>query len=110
MVRSQPSRGLPTDARANERKLERETGFEPATSTLARSHSTTELFPLARTLTVPHGPVGFNRHGPDRPPHTFTSPSTRAPSSGDVGLMENPFPHSNPAAVVSRGINSRCQW
>jgi hypothetical protein len=27
-------------------KLERETGFEPATSTLARSHSTTELFPL----------------------------------------------------------------
>ena len=36
-------------------KVERETGFEPATSTLARSHSTTELFPLARTLTVPHG-------------------------------------------------------
>ena len=37
--------------------MERETGFEPATSTLARSHSTTELFPLARTLTVPHGRV-----------------------------------------------------
>ena len=28
-----------------EQCLERETGFEPATSTLARSHSTTELFP-----------------------------------------------------------------
>jgi hypothetical protein len=41
--------------------MERETGFEPATSTLARSHSTTELFPLARTLTVPHGPAGGNR-------------------------------------------------
>src|SRR3954454_6436232 len=27
-------------------KLERETGFEPATSTLARSHSTAELLPL----------------------------------------------------------------
>ena len=27
-------------------KLERETGVEPATSTLARSHSTTELLPL----------------------------------------------------------------
>ena len=26
-------------------ELERETGFEPATSTLARLHSTTELFP-----------------------------------------------------------------
>src|SRR4051794_17425157 len=36
-----------TAARVRERKLERETGFEPATSTLARSHSTTELFPLA---------------------------------------------------------------
>ncbi len=30
--------------------LERETGFEPATSTLARSHSTTELLPLNMTL------------------------------------------------------------
>ena len=28
-------------------KMERETGFEPATSTLARLHSTTELFPLS---------------------------------------------------------------
>ena len=26
--------------------MERETGFEPATSTLARLHSTTELLPL----------------------------------------------------------------
>ncbi len=28
------------------KRLERETGFEPATSTLARLHSTAELFPL----------------------------------------------------------------
>ncbi len=28
--------------------MERETGFEPATSTLARSHSTAELFPLSK--------------------------------------------------------------
>jgi hypothetical protein len=39
--------GSPSQARSRERRLERETGFEPATSTLARSHSTTELFPLA---------------------------------------------------------------
>ncbi len=32
------------------KKMERETGFEPATSTLARSHSTTELFPLNLNL------------------------------------------------------------
>ena len=30
--------------------LERETGFEPATSTLARSHSTAELLPLNRFI------------------------------------------------------------
>ena len=30
--------------------MERETGFEPATSTLARSHSTTELFPPLPSL------------------------------------------------------------
>jgi hypothetical protein len=33
------------DRGAQEDYLERETGFEPATSTLARSHSTTELLP-----------------------------------------------------------------
>src|SRR5215510_3672006 len=32
------------------RTLERETGFEPATSTLARLHSTTELLPLRKLL------------------------------------------------------------
>ena len=32
--------------------LERETGFEPATSTLARLHSTTELFPLNESCLI----------------------------------------------------------
>src|SRR5688500_16253344 len=41
---------------ARERRLERETGFEPATSTLARSHSTTELFPLTSRTTAPRIP------------------------------------------------------
>ncbi len=31
---------------SRQKKMERETGLEPATSTLARLHSTTELFPL----------------------------------------------------------------
>ena len=35
-------------------ELERETGFEPATSTLARSHSTTELFPLSPGCRTPN--------------------------------------------------------
>jgi hypothetical protein len=38
-------------ARAGVRtSMERETGFEPATSTLARSHSTTELLPLSKGI------------------------------------------------------------
>jgi hypothetical protein len=37
-------------AGAGLQELERETGFEPATSTLARSHSTTELLPLVASF------------------------------------------------------------
>ena len=36
-----------TGRKSNFLRLERETGFEPATSTLARSHSTAELLPLS---------------------------------------------------------------
>src|SRR5262245_27884480 len=52
----------PAEARSPspcERRMERETGFEPATSTLARSHSTTELFPLAERLTYHTPRPGF---------------------------------------------------
>jgi hypothetical protein len=38
--------GRPAGATFGRNILERETGFEPATSTLARSHSTAELLPL----------------------------------------------------------------
>jgi hypothetical protein len=42
--------------------LERETGFEPATSTLARSHSTTELLPLDfLILQHPRPPANLKR-------------------------------------------------
>ena len=37
--------------------LERETGFEPATSTLARSHSTAELLPLVLSIIAKHFPL-----------------------------------------------------
>src|SRR5436190_17801705 len=43
-----PSLAPYSRASSEGRKMERETGFEPATSTLARSHSTTELFPPER--------------------------------------------------------------
>src|SRR5216684_3449154 len=52
---------------SREQRLERETGFEPATSTLARSHSTTELFPLTRTRNVTHGRATQQPSGPLTP-------------------------------------------
>src|SRR5580704_6570053 len=44
--RGQRKMRKPAPARDSHLSLERETGFEPATSTLARSHSTTALLPL----------------------------------------------------------------
>src|SRR5262249_35201437 len=78
---TRPARGRAQTGVRPRSTMERETGFEPATSTLARSHSTTELFPPeTETHTVPHGWVGFKRrHRTDR--------STCAASSGGVGLM-----------------------
>ena len=42
-------RGTELFAEAVQKTMERETGFEPATSSLARKHSTTELLPLNRS-------------------------------------------------------------
>src|SRR5437867_2591140 len=66
---------LYSETRARRGILERETGFEPATSTLARLHSTTELFPPIRAslgrepqmsiahITNPQDPVKTGRSG-----------------------------------------------
>jgi hypothetical protein len=53
-----------------EKTLERETGFEPATSTLARSHSTAELLPLVLSFycTCAFGANSLHPHW-----HPFTS-------------------------------------
>ena len=45
-VKALQASALPLGHAAESVLLERETGFEPATSTLARLHSTTELLPL----------------------------------------------------------------
>jgi hypothetical protein len=86
--------------------MERETGFEPATPTLARSCSTTELFPRPparlRNGRFYHVPLGAARHG-------WISRKAAAASSGGTGLMKKPLPHSKPATRVSFGMISRCQ-
>ena len=62
--------------------LERETGFEPATPTLARSCSTTELFPRSSGVELYHAPQGA------------AARRASAASSGGAGLMKKPLPHS----------------
>ena len=81
--------------------MERETGFEPATSTLARSHSTTELFPLARTLTVPHGRARVQP----------TSGFLRAGGAGAGAATAGWAPAAAPAcsAFFKVWIRSRCR-
>jgi hypothetical protein len=44
-----------------QKKMERETRFELATSTLARSHSTTELFPLNENCKLDAGGFFVNK-------------------------------------------------
>jgi hypothetical protein len=108
--------------------MERETGFEPATSTLARSHSTTELFPLA---TNPNGNTAFWGQATPQAglkacsyepgglegqllglyePLPLASRSTFAAVSGGVGLRWRPVAHSNAPNRVTLGRISMCQW
>src|SRR5579871_5444547 len=76
-----------------EKNLERETGFEPATSTLARSHSTTELLPLDVKIIqhlrlAPSNPVacGITRISRPRPARVRSfSPSGQALRCGNCG-------------------------
>ena len=46
-------------AASHKKKMERETGFEPATSTLARLHSTAELLPHG-VRAMYSGPLGLS--------------------------------------------------
>jgi hypothetical protein len=67
--------------------MERETGFEPATSTLARSHSTAELLPLSPLIIANAPPSGnvTNPQGPFRMPWAgcqALSPRTPTPTDG----------------------------
>ena len=61
--RSRFCRPMPYHLAMSPRKflLERETGFEPATSTLARLHSTTELLPRGVRLYIEETPPPVNK-------------------------------------------------
>jgi hypothetical protein len=67
-------------------KMERETGFEPATSTLARSHSTTELFPLTRGRRP-------SRERPDHCPEVAIVPQRPLANQGSDPVTETRMPN-----------------
>ena len=60
---SRPKMEAPPKGRNLLIQLERETGVEPATSTLARWRSTTELFPLGEAKNSRGGPGGQDSAG-----------------------------------------------
>ena len=62
--------------------MERETGFEPATSTLARSHSTAELLPLGTFSLYRRPNRGFKLQ-----PGLMSSPSLRLAIAGSGGKL-----------------------
>ena len=88
-----PSGARVRRARAPGVKMERETGFEPATSTLARSHSTTELFP-------PGEPLNYHE------PEVRLKPSARdgqpiLPRQKQLCESQHCSPPSSPSSSVS---------
>lgn len=64
---------------------------------------------ILRTI---HGPFRFFYPGIMRRPASLGagSRSFSAAAHGSTGLMEQPDPHSKPAARSARGRISRCQW
>ncbi|SRR5258708_3416148 len=71
------------------KNMERETGFEPATSTLARSHSTTELLPLSVEI--------IN--------YAVANPSVTGVPLGILFRLDNfPIAHVDDAIAIGRGF------
>jgi hypothetical protein len=93
--RARRGAGVPADS-----ILERETGFEPATSTLARSHSTTELFPPTRTARQRHTPGSAAVWKPQSY-HSAARPSkatARRAEARASAFERRPGPHETPKA------------
>src|SRR5690348_1948043 len=94
--------------------MERETGFEPATSTLARSHSTTELFPPAQTKERTTADPALARRAPffvaynpiappGRAPHPPPPPAVARKRFGEV----SPEPSAKAETVSTRAESDR---
>src|ERR1700690_388724 len=71
--------------------LERETGFEPPTSTLARSHSTTELLPLVTASPLPDPSTSLGDFGA----RLGRCANASSYSRSAVSIINKPQPHSN---------------
>ena len=99
-LRRPKDEGRPRAAFFEAQKLERETGLEPATPTLARLCSTTELFPLG-PVEDSERPRGLSRR----------DPSGRDPSRRELGRVEGVLdqgegPGAVPAAVETEDVEA----
>src|SRR5207244_2877120 len=65
-----------------ERRLERETGIEPATNSLEGCDSTTELLPPPRLASIAHSSIAHSPLRRGRPAVTFTALARRFGSLG----------------------------
>ena len=93
---------MPTVARSlsRERRLERETGIEPATNSLEGCDSTTELLPPSRSALRRASPPSFTRRSSAGKPAIFTLRSLRRRTSAArpaVFALQLPLQRRDPA-------------
>ena len=94
-------------------KLERETGFEPATSTMARSHSPTELFPLARKAkrTIASPEQARRRGAKSRESGHFLRPAARPQLMNACGYTLTVASPTGPSMATTSNRQGRsCNW
>src|SRR6478735_3533292 len=85
-----------------ERRLERETGIEPATNSLEGCDSTTELLPPSRLVRRPHAALAR----PARVPLTPIDRATSRPADPSTPTCVPPLPAFATAASGSRSRQS----
>ena len=85
--------------------MERETGFEPATSTMARSHSTTELFPLGPETQYKRyhrRPSSFKASPIGSPAAMIQGPGRSAPNAFRINVTSGDSPAPPCTATTSK--------
>jgi hypothetical protein len=87
--------------------LERETGFEPATSTLARLHSTAELFPRILNLPDKITRFGMGCQDPGNKKYRFVEFLNERSAKNNMGGVHH---QRGMQTQIDRGVASGGDW